>query len=92
MWLLGRPLLAMTDIDPRQFEADQQRALLSLDREQIEAFLAKYGIVFERRTDENQFWAGIHRTRILLPGFPEREKERSREWLRARGLAERPGV
>jgi hypothetical protein len=64
----------------------QQRnaALLSLDREQIEAYCARYGIVLPER--DLAWWGSVHKARLDIPTMPEEAKETSRRWLAEHGL------
>ncbi len=68
----------------RQFVADRDAALLSLDREKIDAYLRKYNLTAPGK--ENVYWAAVHKAILGLNGASEAQKERSRRWLREHGF------
>ena len=68
-----------------QFTAERNAALLSMDKEVIEAFIVKWECDFPCRS-ENVFWAAVHKARLEIVSMPENEKEISRLWLRENGF------
>lgn len=71
----------MTTLD---FIRDRDEALLSLDRQKIEAYLTKYGSPIP--PDDQIFWAGIHKARTAIKSISDEERQKSIDWLKARGL------
>lgn len=63
---------------------DRDEALLSLDREKLEAYFRKYDILIP--ADELLFWSAIHKARTALYSLPPAERKKSRDWLAARGF------
>lgn len=74
----------MTNLDFDAFIRERDEALLSLDREKIEAYMRKYECPIAR--NDELFWAGVHKARTAISTFPEDERKKSREWLAERGL------
>lgn len=75
----------MTNPDLDAFIRERNEALLSLDREKIEAHMRKYECPIP--ADDEMFWAGIHKARTAVKTFPEDERKKSRDWLADRGLS-----
>lgn len=71
--------------DIKQFNKDRNEALLSMNKEKIIAYLAKYGQQFH--SDDNIFWAGVHKARTAIPSLPFAERMVSKRWLDERGLS-----
>jgi hypothetical protein len=72
-----------THVNFPEFVQDRNIALLSLDREKILAYCRKYGVNIAG--DGEVFWAAVHKARMGVRGFPESEKQISREWLNKNG-------
>lgn len=72
--------------DLQQFNSDRDEALLSLDKEKIQAFQKKYNIGF-RPSNERVFWAGVHKSILVLNAATEEQKMRSSEWLKTNGFS-----
>ena len=56
----------MTDL--KQFIAERNEALLSLDKSKIERFAKKYDIHLP--TDDEVFWRGVHKAICNIPSIP----------------------
>lgn len=74
-----------------EFIKDRDDALLSLDRDKIEAYMEKYGVPSRASfglnpQDDIQFWAAVHKARTAITNFPSEEKKKSIDWLKARGF------
>lgn len=67
-----------------QFIKNRNEALLSLDKEKIQAYAKKYGARFS--DNDEIFWASVHKARIAVKEIPEKEKEVSRKWLTEHGF------
>jgi hypothetical protein len=63
----------------------RDEALLSLNKEKIEAFMNKWNAGFPY-VSEVVFWAAVHKARLEILSFPEEEKEKSRQWLLENGF------
>jgi len=74
----------MSDDSMSDFIRERNEALLSLDRNKIEAYLKKYKESIPK--NENVFWAAIHKARLAVTDFSEDVKEVSREWLTEHGF------
>lgn len=60
-----------------EFVQERNAALLSLDEEQIRAYCRKYQVNISG--NGKMFWAAVHKARMGIRGFPEAEKQISRE-------------
>lgn len=67
-----------------EFVQERNAALLSLDRERILSYCRKYEVNISG--DGDVFWAAVHKARMGIRGFPEAEKQISREWLNENGF------
>lgn len=67
-----------------KFCQDRNDALRSLDKDQIFAYMKKYRVDWFP-SNEEVFWAGIHKARIAISSFSEEEKEISKKWLDEHG-------
>jgi hypothetical protein len=67
----------------KQFVAERNAALLTLDEATIRAHMAKWNI----RTPENPivFWIGIHKARTACLNLPREARVLSKTWLMVRG-------
>jgi hypothetical protein len=74
-----------------QFLRERYDALMSMDRDKILAFRAKWNR--QRPTGpiegitEVDFWAGTHKARTAIINFPMEERIRSHHWLTVRGYS-----
>ena len=73
-----------TPINFPEFVQERNSALLSLDKEKILAYCRKYGVNISG--DGDAFWAAVHKARMGIRGFPEAEKQISRDWLNEHGF------
>lgn len=71
-------------IDFSKFVRERNAALISLDEEQIRAYCRKYQVNISG--NGKMFWAAVHKARMGIRGFPESEKQISREWLNKNGF------
>ena len=70
----------------KQFLADRNEALLSMDREMIVSFRKKYnGNEVDEPEDEHIFWISVHKARTASLGLPEVERRISMNWLTVQG-------
>ncbi|HTR55014.1 MAG TPA: hypothetical protein VMJ10_30220 [Kofleriaceae bacterium] len=67
----------------KQFVAERDRALLSLDEATIRAHNRKWSV--RTPDDPNIFWIGIHKARTACLSLPREERILSKMWLTARG-------
>lgn len=67
----------------RGFIKERDEALLSLDRDKIEAYLRKYQVPVPQ--DDEVFWRGVHKAVCAIKNAPESAKKASKEWLREHG-------
>lgn len=67
-----------------EFVQERNSALLSLNREKILAYCHKYGVNIPG--DGKAFWAAVYKARMGIKGFPEAEKQISRDWLNVHGF------
>ena len=67
----------------KQFVAERDIALLSLDEARIRAHMAKWNI--KTPGNPNVFWAGIHKARTACTNLPREARLLSKMWLMARG-------
>ena len=68
----------------QQFVADRREALLSMDREIIEAYMRKYGVRIPN--DEEVFWIMIHKARTGATDLSMAARITSKQWLSERGM------
>jgi hypothetical protein len=66
------------------FIQERNEALLSLDREKIEAYLRKYGSPIA--SNDALFWASVHKARTAIPELPFEDRQKSIDWLNERKL------
>ena len=72
-------------MDIATFVRERNEALLSLDREKINAYCRKYGA--PEMPDTVVGWAGIHKARTAIRDFPPDEVEKSIRWLAEHGMS-----
>ena len=73
----------VTSDDLKQLIKDRDEALLSLDKQKILAYCAKYSI---RMPEEDEvFWCGIHKAITGNTGLPYYFRKKSKQWLFERG-------
>lgn len=70
----------------KRFLRDRNEALLSLDKDKIEAFGKKYKVNMGIAQSERTFWGGVHRARLSIKGLPAEAHEVSRKWLEDHGF------
>ena len=75
----------MGEPDIQTFVRERDEALLSLDLAKINAYMRKYGS--PELPDTVVGWAGVHKARTGIRGFPEAEKQKSKDWLAAHGYS-----
>lgn len=75
-------------IDMEKFVRERDEALLSLDKEKIQAYLRKYGVDYEPE-NEMVWWAGIHKAILGIRSATPEQVERSKKWLVEHGF--KPG-
>src|SRR5579883_1622480 len=66
----------------KQFVAERDRALLSLDEPTLRAYMARWNI--RSPEDPDTFWVGIHKARTGCLSLPREARLLSESWLRAR--------
>ena len=69
----------------KKFVEERNRALLSLDKKKILAFMAKFGVQV-MPTDETVFWGGVHKAILNINAATEQQKSQSRTWLKQNGF------
>lgn len=75
---------SMTPFNYSEFVQERNAALLSLNKEKILAYCRKYQVRLPG--DGKVFWAAVHKARMGIKGFPEAEKQISRQWLNEHGF------
>lgn len=68
----------------RAYITDRNNAFLSMDEQVIAAHCRRYGIQMPQ--NPIVFWAGIHKMRLSIAEFPEKERSLSRAWLMEHGF------
>lgn len=76
----------MWPFDLEQFNSDRDEALLSLDKQNILAFQRKYNIGF-KPSNEQVFWAAVHKAILTLNAATKEQKMQSSEWLKTNGFS-----
>lgn len=75
----------------RQFVLDRDEALLSLDKEKILAYYAKYNPHIDvnkmRQAHQLAFWGGVHKAITGATSLPIEFRRQSKEWLQRRGMS-----
>ena len=63
---------------------DRDKALLSLDEQQIRAFCKKYKV----QISDNPviFWAGVYKAVLAMKKSPEETRKKAEDWLDAHGF------
>jgi len=64
---------------------ERNKALLSLDKAELESLFAKAGV--KMPDDDIEFWAGVHIARLQVTTFSDEVKAESLGWLHANGYA-----
>lgn len=77
----------MTRKDRRKYIKERDEAFLSLDKDKILKFCAKYNLDSGKDLDEEAFWAGVHKAITAIKSAPEHMKKRSAKWLTERGYS-----
>lgn len=71
----------------KQFTAERDAALLSMDMYQLMRFGEKWGVDWKlREGQEHLFWASVHIARTGAKSLPHEERIKSKEWCEARKL------
>lgn len=66
------------------FVKDRDAALLTLDIKTVNAYLRKYGS--PELPDNETGLCAMHKARSAIVNFPADEKQKSKDWLKARGF------
>lgn len=77
-------MISIDDGAIKRFTKDRNRALLSLDKTQILAFMEKYHI--PAPSSEIVFWAGVHKGIVNMRAASEEQRHRSYAWLIEHGF------
>ena len=72
--------------DIQEFIKDRNEAILSLDKEKIQAYQKKYNIPM-RDEDDDIFWIAVHQAVTAIQSAPNDVKQRSISWLTERGFS-----
>lgn len=75
----------MSTSELEAFMRDRDEALLSLDRDKLEAYFRKYDVPMP--ADDLMFWTAIHKARTAVTSLPADERKKSREWLAQHGFS-----
>jgi hypothetical protein len=71
----------------KEFVADRDAALLSMDKEKLIAYGNKWGVNWKLVPGkEVWFWVSVHMARTGATSLPSEERIKSKKWLRERGL------
>ena len=76
--------MAGQDDDLARFLVARDYALLSLDEQTIRAFARSFNAT-DLPSDPEAFWRTVHKARSAAATLPRHERQRSIDWLRARG-------
>lgn len=68
----------------QEYQTDLATALRSFDKEELIAFFTKYKM--PTPSNDQTFWARVHKMRLGSPEFTEEEKQFSRAWLSSHGF------
>lgn len=71
-------------MDVQNFIRERDEALLSLDRQQIQAYCEKYGAKLP--SSEKAFWGGVHKAICTLSSATPTQKKNSKRWLIEHGF------
>lgn len=74
----------MKSIEIKQFTKDRDEALLSLDKEKILAFYAKYGLPYA--TKDKVFWATVYKCIYHIEASTKKQKAEAKHWLLQNGF------
>lgn len=77
--------MSSKDFNFETFIKDRDEALLSLDPAKIRAYATKYGE--KCPADDEVVIAGAHKAITALLSAPDDVRQKSRDWLSARGLS-----
>lgn len=69
----------------KRFTKDRNKALLSLDKAKILAFMRKYQI--PEPSSNIVFWAGVHKGIVNMKAATEEQRQRSYAWLIEHGFS-----
>lgn len=67
-----------------QFKKDRDKALLSLDKEKILAFYAKYGLPYAKK--DKVFWATVYKCIYHIDASTKKQKTEAKQWLLQNGF------
>lgn len=67
-----------------KFIEERDSALLSLDKDRIEAYAKKYGV--DLPGNEIVFWAGVHKAILGMGSATNEQRENSIAWLGMNGF------
>ena len=75
----------MSAFSAERFIRERNEALLSLDKERIQAFMKKYDMQYPSDNDL-VFWAGVHKAILAINAASPEQKEQSADWLLDHGF------
>lgn len=67
-----------------QFTKERDKALLSLDKEKILAFYAKYGLPYAKK--DKVFWATVYKCIYHIDASTKKQKAEAKQWLLQNGF------
>lgn len=69
------------------FVKERNEALFSLDRNRIEAYLAKHGDATSENASDMVFWAGVYKAICRIKDAPEDVLKTAYNWLNENGFS-----
>lgn len=77
----------MNNSELEQWIKDRDEAILSLDKEKIDAYSRKYnmGETYKPK-DDLIYWAGVHKCVLAIRSASEEQKASSKKWLIEHGF------
>lgn len=69
-----------------QWLKERDEAILSLDKDKIDAYIKKYNLGDDSPEDDLIYWAGVHKSVLAIRSANEEQKEISRKWLNEHGF------
>jgi hypothetical protein len=86
------PTLRPPERHRSDYEQARDDALLSMDESCIRAFCGRYEVALPPESEGiDRFWTAIHMVREQTPSLPMEERQKSKQWLDARGIQRPPG-
>ena len=74
----------VTSKDLEEWSDMRNKALKSLDKKKIEAYMDRFGI--KKPHDEETFWKWVHLSRVKNEELSKGTRDYSRKWLERRGI------